>query len=110
MKRRVKGSQAKDQKYYAGIDMDPRWARFEEFYADMGDRPEGHTLDRIDGALGYWPGNCRWATPQEQRINQDRRVPMATCHPDRKHVALGLCNACYKARRRQKLTDGSDRK
>ena len=72
MKRRVNKVQPKDAPYYEGIDMDPRWSSFEAFYADMGDRPEGHTLDRIDGRKGYWPGNCRWATWREQRLNQIR--------------------------------------
>jgi len=36
----------------------------------MGERPEGMTLDRIDGAKGYEPGNCRWATRQTQSENR----------------------------------------
>jgi hypothetical protein len=52
-----------------GID-DPRWYVFEHFYADMGDPPNGLTLDRKDNNLGYSKGNCRWATPLEQRHNR----------------------------------------
>ncbi|HSZ70229.1 MAG TPA: hypothetical protein VK756_07695 [Solirubrobacteraceae bacterium] len=45
---------------------------FEAFLADMGERPEGMTLDRVDPNGDYQPSNCRWATATEQRINQRR--------------------------------------
>ena len=57
------------RKVYSEIDMDPRWASYDEFYADMGDRPEGMTLDRADNTKGYWKDNCRWATPKQQSSN-----------------------------------------
>jgi hypothetical protein len=54
----------------------PAWERFETFLADMGERPEGRSLDRKDGTKGYEPGNCRWATRVEQNNNKrnNRRI------------------------------------
>lgn len=51
-----------------------RWHNFENFLADMGERPNGTSIDRIDGAKGYYPGNCRWATRLEQALNTTRTI------------------------------------
>lgn len=57
-----------------GIDVCDRWNDFQTFAADMGERPPGHSLDRIDNDKGYSPQNCRWATRKEQQRNQRRTV------------------------------------
>jgi hypothetical protein len=53
-----------------GITVCDRWKSFESFLADMGPRPPGMTIERVDNDRGYFPKNCKWATPKEQRANQ----------------------------------------
>lgn len=60
----------------AGVTICKRWDSFENFYKDMGPRPEGHSLERIDGSKGYTPKNCRWATPREQCNNRKSNAPI----------------------------------
>lgn len=55
---------------YRERGIDPRWFVFESFLADMGERPMGKTLERNNNARGYFPDNCRWATPTAQARNR----------------------------------------
>jgi hypothetical protein len=57
----------------AGVTVCEEWKDFSRFLADVGERPAGTTLDRIDGSLGYAPGNVHWATPVEQARNRRPR-------------------------------------
>jgi hypothetical protein len=71
MKQRCENPNAGNYHNYggAGITVCERWKSFVNFLVDMGIRPEGTTLDRIDPFGNYEPGNCRWATYKEQSNN-----------------------------------------
>lgn len=77
MKNRCNNPKATQWKWYGerGIKVCERWSRsFYDFFADMGKAPsEKHSIDRIDNDGNYEPGNCRWATAQQQQEHKRPR-------------------------------------
>lgn len=69
-----------------GILVCERWRKFANFFADMGERPSGMTLERIDNDKGYSPDNCKWATRIEQ-ANNTRRNRMLTLNGQTMNVS-----------------------
>lgn len=57
-----------------GIKACKYWDKFENFYKDMGDRPKGLTLDRINNNKGYSKENCKWSTWTEQARNRSNNI------------------------------------
>ena len=98
IKKRCHDPNDKDWPRYGGrgILVCDEWrASFAQFFADMGPLPSpSHSIDRIDNALGYFPANCRWATPRQQADN--RRTNKLN------HELAAQVRALLKAGRRQK--------
>lgn len=73
MRRRCKDKNRKDFHGYGGrgISVCKRWNKFENFYKDMGPRPAGFTIERINNDSDYKPSNCRWAPWKDQYKNKN---------------------------------------
>lgn len=106
MKTRCFNPKCKAYKHYGGrgITVCKRWMNFENFLADMGERPEGMSIDRFPNNDGnYEPGNCRWATQQQQ--SENTRIVLNIGGVSQSQLArnLGSSQGCIYHRRKHGL-------
>lgn len=85
-----------------GIKVCKRWSEsYENFLADMGRKPDGFVMYRINRDGNFEPRNCKWATPKEQANNRPHFKPKppikcAICGKIRKNAANGVCRKCFR--------------
>jgi hypothetical protein len=92
MIRRCTNPQCPGWKNYGGrgIAVCGRWLIFDNFLKDMGLKPPGLTLERIDNNGNYAPLNCKWATQKEQAQNRRNVLPLAAIREIRAWVSDGF--------------------
>lgn len=91
-----------------GIQICDRWKAFQNFLSDMGERPPGCTIERINNQGGYEPGNCRWASRAEQSLNKcNSRFVFIDGNPLHISVAAALA-PCGKYAFRSRIYKGWD--
>lgn len=111
MMTRCEWAASKNWQHYGakGIRVCEKWRDFSGFYEDMGDRPDGCSIDRIDGSKGYEPGNCRWATREQQNLNTSRTIKVVyrgeLVTVDSLCRSLGLSKAAVRARASRRGND-----
>lgn len=71
---RAMKARIKTREEYKHISIDPAWERFEQFLLDMGPRPEGYSLERVDNSGNYCKTNCCWIPRGEQAKNTRRQI------------------------------------
>ncbi len=72
MRKRCNNPKSRDFAMYGGrgISVCERWNDYSKFLDDMGERPVGKTIDRIDNNKGYEPSNCQWSDKYQQALNR----------------------------------------
>jgi hypothetical protein len=88
MRQRCNNPNSRTWKDYGGRGIQVKFGSFEQFLADVGKRPDGMTVERIDNDGHYEPGNVRWATRKEQQRN--RRNPVFVEIDGSRYRALDL--------------------
>jgi hypothetical protein len=85
----------KSKAYYnyggRGIKVCDRWHDFENFYKDVGDKPNGLELDRTNPDGNYEPGNCKWITRKENQANRRNSIKNRN-----KFIMVARCDLCKK--------------
>lgn len=107
MKQRCINPRDKHFSYYGGrgITVCDRWMKFDLFFADMGPRQDGTSIDRISNDGNYEPANCRWAT-EEQQCNNKRNCSSLTYAGETltfsqwsRKTGIGRCAIAYRIKR-----------
>jgi hypothetical protein len=105
-----RGTNAANKPHYAkrGIGICERWKSFSNFLADMGERPAGMSIERIDNSKGYYPENCKWAGAKEQARNKETTPHIMFRGVLRKRIELAEEFGISTKTLRYRLTHGWD--